>query len=432
MNYSELFAGLIKNHEGERIAQILVQLPIEEWLGFLQNTAYGIVLQDWKKMDEARQANALVFSKPVRPATKSRDVRFVIEPELELMREVLSIERYIPPIEWKEGMEAEVDCLRIPQSYLGHPLRVDWGKRGLSHLRNGETSTVDKAKRVKFRVVEDWTKPKLRLPWVNVEDRKRAADLELLEQKVKEEWCTELVPMEAHFIGREHLIIRTEGGMGSTSHSDGIGGWGYLSKGWKVVITVDSLEIPSLGWTSKDQLLDLAKVALSSTVKWTLLGPGMSIWFTPDSHHAIITLCSSAYVTWSATMSPHRVLYTLGLVLNGYVEDYTWVATTTGGRASSSVYVNVMQMLTSSFEQYARKIITARRTPLIDSAYREYKSLEVTFNQLFGDEEKVYQPINGAPLTLEESRRVRELFRVYTVQWEEEDEGRGGKGEAPQ
>jgi hypothetical protein len=443
VDYATLFKG-IGDDDGETIAELLTnQLPAADWLEALQNAVFDIVQDDWNNWDAAIDANAHVFKKPLPDKEGVLNIKSNHSARaLESLKRVLSVDRYLIPVEWREGEEDDVERNRIPQPYLNHPARVSWGqgKKGLNKLKSAmgksgdaEVSKVGKRKRVMVRVVEEgWTTNKWKralLPWVDPEKRKEAVALELLEQAVQEvRWCDELLPMKDHFNGREHLIIRTEGGMGTTSHLDGVGGWGYLSTGWKVVISFDPTERARVGWNSNEELLDLDLLANSVTVKWTLLGPGMSIWFTPDSHHAVITLCNSSYITWSATISPHRVILSLGLILNALLDDYTWVAMKSGKRNVSKVYVNVMEMLVYSWMTLSQSLERESRHALLVAASHEFRNMQQQLEELFGDATAVYHPIRNGALTQQQSARVRELYRTYADAMEA-GAAKGGKDE---
>ena len=444
--------------QGEHIARLMAELGVEEWLSDLQSVAFSIIQADWAKMTEATKAGTLIFKKPAKQVGEQVGLSFhQRRPDFELWREVLSSERFILPIEWKGGMEADVAALTTPQSYFAHPLRVDYGTDGLRHLetmrKKTETSKVGEWKRVKVRMVETgltggaWQERAL--PWVDPIERKAATEWELFEQKTESDWSKELAPMQNSFNGREHLIVRTEGGMGTTAHPDNLGGWGYLSEGWKVVLTMDPVEAAEMGWSSADQLLDLAELAKVPSLKWILLGPGMSIWFTPDSFHAVITLCSSVYVTWNSTVVPHRLIYTLGLILNGMVEDYTWVATTKGKWNQSLVYADVMFRIIAGWIAWIDKCRAQREggdrkvrsflTALTRAARKGYSRISQDLEHLF-ERDGPFTPRHQEILSDEATEGIKTLYRAYrkSMRNEEEQEAerreekqrKGGKEEA--
>jgi hypothetical protein len=439
VDWDDVFAGRYDDSEASLLTDVLVASPMEEWLDALLRAVHAVMKHDWAHWEQSKAAHAAVFVMlpeekegwaPAGPALSRQ--RAGPTRTLQLLRQLLTAERYIVPRESSSCEAWDPQSLTAPQSYLHSDLALHW-QRGTEQLKealrkkrkNRETSKVGDTERIKYRVEElGWTKGKWNaevLPWVSKDLRAASAQNELLEQfellppaEQQHQWDARLAPMVSHFNGREHLVIATTGGMGTASHSDGVGGWGYLGEGWKVLISCDVLDRDALGWDSQEQLLELPRLLQCRSVKWSLLGPAMSVWVTPDSHHAVITLCRSTYVTWSATMSPHRVLYNLGLILTAQVEDQTWVVLSAEQRNRSDVYVNIMRMVVYSWDALLQRVEGAQdEVKWLAAVMMAHRGLRDKLEELFGEQDKVYHPIAGQPIGGRGSETIRVLYQHY-------------------
>jgi hypothetical protein len=431
-DYDNIFKGDVVSDDWPKLTQMLLDIGPADWLTQLLHAVHTVLKHEWENWDEAKAAQATVFARPAQAgrAGKARPKEPTMAigsspAELRLLKAVLRVDNFIAPRSWRGCFPWDPLALTELQPYLHVPFAPLWEKRqgGFAQLKdvlrrkrkNQEVAWVAGVERIKYRVVEEglaggrWQADML--PWAQPTERKEAMQYELLEVPVDgHAWCTELAPMVDHFRGREHLIITTSGGMSSTSHNDGVGGWGYLGEGWKVVVSVNVLQRENAGWTAQEELLHLDLLLSAPSLKWTLLGPGSHVWFTPDSHHAVITLCPSTYVTWSATTTPHRLLLTLGFILNAHVQDCTWTALGGGQSNDSAVYVNIMEMVVHSWLAQLGQEQDRRFT--VD-ALRAYRPLREQLRRLFTDERINYEPLDNEPIGVDGSKKIRALYQLY-------------------
>ena len=153
--------------------------------------------------------------------------------------------------------------------------------------------------------------------------------------------------------GQQLYVFFNEGGSGNPAHKDPVAGYSTLAMGWKVFIWWDAADASLFVNKRQHPLaIRLSRAASTPSLRWTLLGPGQTIFLHPDSFHAVVTLCSSALVTQARTFLPHRLIRSICLILTGQLFDSGWLFE---GARASVVYPALLNFLVDATNNLLRR-----------------------------------------------------------------------------
>jgi hypothetical protein len=224
-------------------------------------------------------------------------------------------------------------------------------------------------------------------------------------------------PLQAELLlhtGQQLYIFFTAGGSGNGAHKDPVGGYSTLATGWKVFIWWDAAD-GGLFINSRRQHLGirLSRAATTPSLRWTLLGPGDTIFLHPDCIHAVITLSSSALVTQCRTFLPHRLIRSICLILTGKVHDDAWLHSAAADVAYPAVLnflVDATDTLLTQWRQFNDRPDMARSRMLMENGWLHLKQ---DFQMFLAAQR--YKPMDGRQLNAAARISVQNSLRKYEL-----------------
>ncbi len=157
--------------------------------------------------------------------------------------------------------------------------------------------------------------------------------------------------------GRDIIVMVNQGPSGNGLHRDPVGGLASLVKGWKLWMWYDAADFAHLDDPSKlNRGIHLSRTAQVASFRWSLLGPGQTLFIHPDQPHLVITLSDTILLTQCRTFLPFRLLRSIGLILRGDVWDNAWVEGKDASNANTypALIHLIWTCLQRRIEQWAR------------------------------------------------------------------------------
>jgi hypothetical protein len=221
--------------------------------------------------------------------------------------------------------------------------------------------------------------------------------------------------------GESLYLFFTNGGSGNGAHKDPVGGFSTLVMGWKVFIWWDAAD--GNLWCDKAQPelgIRLSGAAAAASLRWTLLGPGATIFLHPDCLHVVVTLTSGLLVSQCRTFLPHRLIRSIGLILTGQAHDRAWLNEKDSRRVcAGTIYPELLEFIVSATKSKVDQWRQSRQLQLLDAmakGWRLYRDGDSDSNFASFASAARYKPIGGAGLgrgALSAHSRVKAALRRY-------------------